>query len=440
MARRLTGPAAGESHQPWSDPVRLLVAPHDLGIGGSQINAIDLAAGAAEAGHDVIVYGKEGPLVEYIEARGLEFVPARRLRYRPAPSRVAQLAALARRRRLDLIHAYEWPPCLDAYYGAHLGLGVPLLCTVLSMSVSPYVPPSVPLVMGTEALSDEARHRHRAPVWTLEPPIDTVADSPSLDGAELRRRHGIDSGELLAVTVSRLALELKLDALVEAIDAVDLLASELPFTLLIVGDGPAGPSLRTRAEQVNRRLGREAVKFAGAMADPRPAYAAADLVLGMGSSSLRAMAIERPVIVQGERGFSMVFEPAGYDYFLRHGFWGAGDGHTNATRLALQMRELLTDPERRAELARYGRETVAERFSLERGARFQLGVYEVVASALSKRRWSESGVAAWRALRLEIDNHDPRTKRALSASESARLAAAAEAPPSAVSSAPVPAG
>ena len=47
-----TAPPAG------GDPVRLLVAPHDLEIGGSQINAIDLAAGAAEAGHDVIVYGQ----------------------------------------------------------------------------------------------------------------------------------------------------------------------------------------------------------------------------------------------------------------------------------------------------------------------------------------------------------------------------------------------
>ena len=418
--------------------MRLLVAPHDLGIGGSQINAIDLAAGAAEAGHDVIVYGKEGPLVNYIESRGLKFVPARRLRYRPAPSRIAQLATLARRRRLDLIHAYEWPPCLDAYFGAHLGAGVPLLCTVLSMSVSPHVPSSIPLVMGTEALSDEARRGHRAPVWTLEPPIDTVADSPSVDGDEVRRRHGIDPDEPLVVTVSRLALELKLDALVEAIDAADALAAELPLTLLVVGDGPAGPSLRARAEHVNGRWGREVVKFAGALSDPRQAYAAADVVLGMGSSSLRAMAIERPVIVQGERGFSRIFEPRSYEYFARHGFWGVGGGGPDSARLTSQVRELLTDRPRRAELARYGRTIVTERFSLERGNRFQLGVYEVVASARRRRHGAEAAVAAGRALRLEIDNHDPRRKRALSASEAARLAAAAEAPVPSVRAVAIP--
>ena len=56
--------------------MRLLVYPHDLSIGGSQINAIDLAAGAAAAGHDVSVYGIPGPLVDYITERGLTYIPA----------------------------------------------------------------------------------------------------------------------------------------------------------------------------------------------------------------------------------------------------------------------------------------------------------------------------------------------------------------------------
>lgn len=404
--------------------MRVLVAPHDLGIGGSQINAIDLAAAVSAAGHEVLVYGKPGPLVERIEARGLEFVPARRLRYRPAPSRIAQLARLARRREIDLIHAYEWPPCLDAYYGAHLLGGVPLLCTVLSMSPSPYVPPSVPLVMGTVALGERAARDHRSPVWALEPPVDTTLDSPAVDGAPLRRDLGLAPEDLLLVTVSRLALELKLEALVDAVDAVGMLGGEPPLTLLVVGDGPAAASLHDRAAHVNRALGREAIRFAGALADPRPAYAAADLVLGMGGSSLRAMAIGKPVIVQGEAGFSRIFEPEGRDYFLRHGFWGVGDARPNAQRLAGQIRELVEDPQRRERLAAFSRRTVARRFSLERAARVQLGIYETVLDEAPGHSWGEAATAAARALRLELDNHDPRRKRERSAAEAARLAAA----------------
>ena len=401
--------------------MRILVAPHDLNIGGSQINAIDLAAGAAEAGHEVMVYGVPGPLVDLVRSRGLDFVAARPLRYRPAPSRIAQLTMLARRRRLDLIHAYEWPPCLDAYYGAHLVLGVPLLCTVLSMSVSPLVPRSIPLVMGTEALGDEARRTHAAPVWVLEPPIDVESDHPAIDGTTFRRDCGIAHDSMLVVTVSRLAIDLKLDALVNAIDAADLLAARLPVRLAVVGDGPAAAALQERAADVNRRWGREVVSFTGPMQDPRAAYAAADLVIGMGSSALRALSIGRPVVVQGEEGFSKTFEAETLPYFLRHGLWGRGENGWTVERLADQLHEVLSDPRRRAELGAFGRQTVEERFSLSRGVARQLDIYREVRARGRRTSSADAAIAAGRAVRLEIDNHDPRQKHARRRTEQSQL-------------------
>jgi glycosyltransferase involved in cell wall biosynthesis len=406
--------------------MKLLVAPHELTIGGSQINAIDLAAGAADAGHDVVVYGVPGPLVDYVEERGVTFVPARRLRYRPALSRIAQLAGLARQLDLDLIHAYEWPPCLDAYYGAHVALRVPLVCTVLSMSVSPLVPSSVPLIMGTEALSAEARRRQRAEVWTLEPPIDTVADHPGIDGAEFRRSRGVGEEELLVVTVSRLAIDLKLDALVRAIDAVDLLAARLPVRLEIVGGGPAGDALRDRGEAVNERWGREVVGFSGPLMDPRAAYASADVVVGMGSSALRAMAVGRPVVVQGEEGFSKTFAPETQDYFLHHGFWGRGDAASTSGPLAHQLAALLEDRDARERLGAFGRGAVEDRFSLRRGVIRQLEIYEQVlgARAHGRRSGRDAIDAAGRSLALEVRAHDPRRKRVRRETELAVLRAA----------------
>jgi glycosyltransferase involved in cell wall biosynthesis len=405
--------------------MRLLVAPHELAIGGSQINAIDLAAAAAEAGHEVSVYGVPGPLVDYIEQRGLEFIAARRLKYRPAPSRVAQLLSIARRRKLDLIHAYEWPPCLDAYYGAHLAAGVRLVCTVLSMSVSPLVPRSVPLIMGTEELGDEARRCHRGRVWVMEPPIDAASDHPGIDGRAFRAAYGVGDRELLICTVSRLAIDLKLDALVRAIDAVDLLAGRYPVRLLLVGGGPADDSLRRRAEAVNVRWGREVVGFTGPLADPRPAYAAADVVVGMGSSALRAMSIGRPLVVQGERGFSKTFAPEALPYFLWRGFWGIGDDPPTGDLLAGQLDALLRDAGLRERLGAVGRRTVEERFSLDYFARHLLDIYDEVAGTHRRVRPAELVVPAVRAIRMEAENHDPRRKRERHARETALLTAAA---------------
>ncbi len=407
-----------------SRALRILVYPHDLSIGGSQINAIDLAAAAVGAGHEAIVYGIPGPLVDHIAMRGLRFIAARPLRYRPAPSRIAQLASIVRRERIDIVHAYEWSTCLDAYYGAAWLLGTPLVCTVLSMGVPPYIPASVPLVMGTEELGAEARETRRGKVWVIEPPIDTERDTPATDGAAFRRRHGVGAEDLLVVTVSRLALDLKLDALVRAIDAAHLVAGRHRLRLVLVGDGPARAALEARAAAVNAAHGREVVGFHGADLDPRGAYAAADIVLGMGSSALRAMAIGRPVIVQGERGFSEVAEPATLEHFLWQGFYGLGEAGDGTERLAARIERLARDAGLRAELGRFGRTVACERFSLRRAVGLQLDIYGQVVEGKAGGRGAEALTAAWRALQLEVRNHDPRRKRAGRALEHTILAAA----------------
>ncbi|UXN31297.1 hypothetical protein [Glutamicibacter sp. M10] len=40
--------------------MRILIYPHDLSMGGSQLNAIELAGALRERGHEVIVYGWKG--------------------------------------------------------------------------------------------------------------------------------------------------------------------------------------------------------------------------------------------------------------------------------------------------------------------------------------------------------------------------------------------
>ncbi len=406
--------------------MRVIVSPHELSIGGSQINAIDLARTMQEQGHDVLIYGQPGPLEDYIAKSDVRFIAARTLRYRPAPSRIAQLQRLARRERADIVHAYEWPPCLDAYFGAQLIGGVPVVCTVLSMSVSALVPSTVPLIMGTEQLGEEARERHVGPVWVIEPPIDVVADHPGIDGAAQRAAWGVSDDELVIVSVSRLSYDLKLDALVQAVDAADALADRFPVRLVLVGSGDAEQHIRDRAALVNARHGRNVILTPGALSDPRAAYAAADVVVAMGSSALRSLAIGTPLIVQGEQGFSLPFDSETLPVFLHQGFWGVGDGGDGAHLLSQQIEALLIDPERSASLAQYGRRIVECRFSLDRATKELLEIYDEVVAA-HRRRTSDitTGMrTAGRAARHELRLHDPRHKRASAARRAGRLAAA----------------
>jgi glycosyltransferase involved in cell wall biosynthesis len=230
--------------------------------------------------------------------------------------------------------------------------------------------------------------------------------------------------ELLVVSVSRLALDLKIDALVRAIDAVDLLADRHPLRLILIGGGPAHDALKTRAQAVNTRHKRKVVTLPGADLDPRAAYAGADLVVGMGSSAMRAMAIGRPVIVQGEQAFSEVFEPATYDLFLRQGFYGIATGSAGVALLAEQMEGLLSDPARREALGQFGRQVVTERFSLTRAVGVQLDIYRQILANPPGRRLSDAARSARLALMLEIANHDPWQKYRRKIREQTILAAA----------------
>jgi L-malate glycosyltransferase len=407
--------------------VKLLVYPHELSISGSPINAVDLAAEVRALGHDVIVYGQPGPLVDYVTGDlGLDFVPARTMRFRPAPSRIAQLAAIVRRERIDVIHAYEWPPCLDALYGASLVGGVPIVCSILSMAFAPLIPSTVPLLMGTHDLADGVRRVWKGEVGVMEPPIDTRRDNPTVDGKCFRSLQGVAADERLVVSVSRLAIDLKLDALVDAIDAVSSLADRFRVRLVLVGDGPAAGHLRERAAAVNRSAGRTVVSMPGALLDPRPAYAAADVVLGMGGSALRGMAFGKPVIVQGEQGFARRFDETTAAGFLWSGFYGIGPGGSGAPVLAAELGRLLPDPALRSTLGCLGLKTVRERFKLGSAAE---RLEELYARVVHRGRplpntLAQAALIGGRALTLEARMHVPRHKRARLAHDARRLASA----------------
>ena len=361
--------------------MRILTCLHTMEIGGSQINAIELAATVAGLGHEVIIYGPEGELCSMVADLGLEFVAAPPKGPAPSPRNVAAIADVVQARDIDLVHAYEWAPSLEAAYGAYLRSGVPLVVTVLSMEVPAWVPRHLPLIVGTEEIAEQERGL-RPEVYVIEPPIDTDANAPVADARAARARFGLADGELAVVSVSRLAAALKLEGLLAAIRAVATLDPARPVRLLVVGDGPARGAVQAAADETNAAVGREAVTLVGEMIDPRDAYAAADIVVGMGSSALRAMAFARPLVVQGESGFWSTLTPETLPVFLHQGFYGLGDGSDGTPRVAAALTELVGDPERRAELGAFGREVVAGRFSLTAAAGRQLEIYE---SALGTR-------------------------------------------------------
>ena len=374
--------------------MRIVVYPHRLEIGGSQINALELAGAVHALGHEVIVFGQPGQLVERVTQMGLEFVPAPRPRGRPSPKVMRALRGLVGERGVHVVHGYEWTTALEAYWGPRARDGVPAVATVMSMAVAPFLPLDMPLVVGTEQIAYHERRAGRREVAVIEPPVDVVHNAPGVvDTAEFRRAHGLDPDALTVVCVSRLAAELKLEGLLAAIEVAGRLEHTARMQLVIAGDGPGRGEVAAAAERANAAAGRRAVILTGELRDPRPAYAAADLSLGMGGSALRAMAFGRPLVVQGERGFWELLTPDTVERFLWTGWYGAGEGREyGPAHLEGILRGLLADPSRRASLGDYARDLVEERFSLRAAAARQLAIYErALAEAPRGREWIAAG-------------------------------------------------
>ncbi len=370
--------------------MKVLLYPHSMEMGGSQINAIQLAGALRDRGHEIILLSEPGPLVERVRMLDLEHVELPLRRGRPSAKVSGIISDQIARRKIDVVHGHEWPPIIEAFFGGALTHRTPVVGTIMSMSVVPFLPRSMPLTVGTELIHQFAiasGYRHAA---LLEPPVDTRADHPSVDGVAFRARLGIRPDEVVVAMVCRLVPDLKLEGLLAACDAARNLAmAGSPVRLVIVGDGRARDEIARRAAEANAAAGYDAVILAGEMADPSPAYAAADVMVGQGGSALRGMAFGKPLVVVGEAGFSELLTPKSAPMFLRQGWYGLGAGSlgSGATALHVALQRVVDLPGLRRELGLFGRQLADQRFSLARAAELVENIYaSAVRTPLSFRQ------------------------------------------------------
>ncbi len=346
--------------------MKVIVYAHRLEVGGTQTNAIDLAAAVRDMyGWDVLLFAQPGPMLQLVYEKGLRFVPAPDARIHPSLTRMKALRSLVKTEKPDLIHTWDWWQCLDAFYSVHLPMRIPMVASDMMMELTRILPKRIPTTFGVPELVDRARLSGRRSVEVILPPVDVAKNAPGVvNGMAFRDQYGLAEKDIAVVTVSRLSDWMKRDSLEETIRAVGILGRELPISFLVVGEGLARQRLERLSDKVNDQLGRCAIVFTGALLDPRPAYAAADIVVGMGGSALRAMAFGKPVVVVGERGFAELFSRKSADKFLYSGVYGREVLAPNKKKLDEQLRELAFSEHLRLEVGTFSREFIIQNYSL----------------------------------------------------------------------------
>ena len=158
--------------------MKILVYAHRLEVGGTQVNAIELAAALRDAhGFDVVLFAQAGPMVSLVQEKRLRYVPAPDARFHPSFARMHALRDLVRREQPDLLHVWDWWQCLDAFYSVHLPYRLPMVVTDMMMEFTRVLPRYVPITFGVPALADMALQRGYRRAVPLVPPVDIVTNA-----------------------------------------------------------------------------------------------------------------------------------------------------------------------------------------------------------------------------------------------------------------------
>jgi glycosyltransferase involved in cell wall biosynthesis len=371
----------------------VVIGLEGLALGGCPINALDLGRALRERGHRVNVFAIDEKvrvsLLPYAENAGfaVTLLPTAA----GIASRAQQIRRFAARHSADIIHVFApWlgPAASIAAVSRHRR--APIVTNWMMENVS-YTPRRTPMIVGTRMLQEEAELTHGSRVWLMEPPVDLGADHPDPERARrFRQDNGIGDSEIAAVIVSRLDSHMKAEGIRYTIRAIGQLGQS-QLRLVIVGNGNAFDELQQEAELVNRELGRQAVTLTGTMHDPRPAYAGADVMLGMGGSALRTLAHGKPLIVLGEHGFARIFEPATVKYFYRFGFYGDEPSNDPVGNLAVQLDAVIAEDRRHA-LGDFGLTEVRARFGLDTSVEKLEAIYRDSLHAVPRPeiRWADA--------------------------------------------------
>lgn len=346
--------------------MRVLVCPEYLAV--DQFDAVKLAAAVRRYGYEITFYAAPGRLSESLKKYGIPWIEA------PDASAnkrgwATRLNRIVHEYEIDVVHGYGWRPCLQAAFT--IGLRTPLLMSVSSLGVPPFLPQHLPLVVSNPNLVSELKNQGRD-VRLLEPAIDMSDRRPERSAA--RSPWNIGEAEVVVSIITTLSTDLeKLQGVLTAMRVVDELAVDRPIRLLIGGDGEGFEVVSDRARLVNQKHGRTVIQPVGFVDDPGGLYDAADIVLAMRSSAISAMSFRKPVIVFGEGGFWRLLDERGAESLSADGFFGRGGA--GSSDLSYALAQVLDDGGRRRELGSFGRKFVEHRYSSDKAAKSLAGIY-----------------------------------------------------------------
>lgn len=376
--------------------MKILMTLMGLEIGGAETHVVELSKSLAARGYDISVASKGGVYVSELERAGIRHYKLPLHTKNPAAliKSYFGLKRIIKRERFDIVHAHARIPAF--------------VCGLLAKSMDFRFITSTHGVYKVDPLllriSDWGEHAVAVSCDVKQYLIDNYnipSDNISLtingidterfskantDGARVRRELGIDESAFTVVYVSRIDVEAALPGFLLC-DAVDRLISKIPeLRILIVGSGTAYDELRTKADNINKKYGREIVSLTGARTDVVDLISAGDIFVGVSRAALEAMSEEKPVVLAGAQGYIGIFDERVCDLAVSTNFCCRGERLPDAELIANDILKLYNmDALSRARLGEYNRSVILSGYSTSRMTDDYEKVYSMLTAPKYKR-------------------------------------------------------
>lgn len=372
--------------------MKILMVTMSMDIGGAETHIFELSRELALRGHSVTLVSNGGVYADMLSLCGVRCISLPL--HKKDPSSVAKaylgMKKLILSEDFDIVHAHARIP------GFIIGL---LNDTVtkngrkfrfvttahLNFSVNPILRRisrwGERVMAVSDDIADYLTTEYGYPserIYTTINGIDTDKFSPDTDYTPVLEQYSLDKAHKRVVYVSRLDPD-RSEPAYRLLDIADKLDPDTD--VIIVGGGLNYDELKERADNINKKLGRNMVTMTGAVSNVELYCAAADVFIGVSRAALEAMSAARPVIVAGGQGAIGIFDESKTKIAVETNFCCRGCEPESAEKLLEDINTLLENENLRKSQGDYNRSFIKEHYTAARMADDYLEMYNDTVSS-----------------------------------------------------------
>lgn len=363
----------------------ILLSTMQLDIGGAETHIVELAKELKRRGYNVIVTSNGGAYVKELEEAGIKhyLVPLQNKKPQNMIKAARRLRDIIKKENIDLVHSHARIPSF-ILGKLHKRMKFPFVTTAHWVFTTKYGLKYITdwgdkCVAVSEDIKTYLMDNYGVPAGDIRVTIngiDTDKFSPDTATDDIKQEFGIKPEDFVIVYISRMDESRSLAAkqLIEITEDVNKFVDNL--RIVIVGGGDDFENVRSMADAVNKKLGRECISLAGARTDINKFAALGNLFIGVSRSALEAMAAQKPVIIAGNEGYIGLFDESKLQVGIDTNFCCRGCEESSGILLKNDIESFITmSEEKKAALGKYGRELIKKEYSVAKMADDTIAVY-----------------------------------------------------------------